>query len=173
MENIVVPSDTAQVILANCKNCSIKNLNLSDVDVGIILGFSSYNSISGNNIGNNNCDGILLHSSSDNSIVKNKISNNNWFAIEAFYSSDNSIAGNNISNNRAGVYLEDSSNNIVKENNFIDNNRFNAWYGNYWDDWQLPLPRSIYGTIHLERFDKDILWFNFDWHPAREPYDIS
>jgi len=95
----------------------------------------------------------------------------------------NSLAGNNISNNNGyGIRLGDSSVNVVKENNFIDNSERNAyfvnsflnrWFKNYWDDWSKLLPRPIYGSIYLERFDKYITWFNFDWHPAREPYDIG
>ena len=70
----------------------------------------------------------------------------------------------------------------MKENNFINNNGINAyfytsfldfWFRNYWDDWQLPLPRPIYGEVRLERLNDSIIpWVQFDWHPAKEPYDI-
>ena len=70
---------------------------------------------------------------------------------------------------------------LIKKNNFIDNknqayyknSHFNLWFNNYWNDWPGAIPRPIYGTIYLERFDKEIEWLQFDWRPAKEPYDIN
>ncbi len=55
------------------------------------------------------------------------------------------------------------------------------WNGNYWDDWNLRLPRSIIGEKVLmlvlrPGYELKIVafpWFNFDWRPAKEPYDIG
>ncbi len=44
----------------------------------------------------------------------------------------------------------------------------NTWDANYWDDWiglKSPLFKMMPRYIPLG--------FNFDWHPASEPYDIS
>ncbi|GAI48792.1 unnamed protein product, partial [marine sediment metagenome] len=44
---------------------------------------------------------------------------------------------------------------------------FNTWDSNYWGEPR-DSPYIIKGTL-LFLF---IPWFNFDWHPAQEPYDI-
>jgi hypothetical protein len=54
LRNFNVPSDSAQVILSNCTNGKLLGLNLSDIDVGIQLGFSSQNIIMKHNLTYNN-----------------------------------------------------------------------------------------------------------------------
>jgi len=95
-----------------------------------------------------------------------------------------------ISNNKTGLYFCDNGCPDINENNFIDNNR-NAyfsygnlheqevypciWKNNYWDDWIGLGPKIIWG--HLKTPGPDIYlkipWPNFDWHPAKEPYDTG
>jgi len=85
------------------------------------------------------------------------------------------IVNNNFINCNEGISLFRCKGANIKYNNFIDNNRnarfslfslFNTWDSNYWGE-----PRdSLYiirGTLFLF-----IPWFNFDWNPAQEPYDI-
>ncbi|MBE3136204.1 MAG: right-handed parallel beta-helix repeat-containing protein [Thermoplasmata archaeon] len=77
-----------------------------------------------------------------------------------------------ISNDGYGVYFDCSRKNQVVNNNFINNtcnayfSRYgpvwNQWKGNYWDTWIGIGPKMI----------KGYKWANFDWHPAKEPYDI-
>ncbi|UCF08382.1 MAG: right-handed parallel beta-helix repeat-containing protein, partial [Thermoplasmata archaeon] len=64
-----------ELILANCTNWDVRNLNISNTDVGIEVAFSSGISITNNNISSNN-HGIYLYSSSDNDIYHNHILNN-------------------------------------------------------------------------------------------------
>ena len=110
------------------------------------------------------------------------------------YGSDNNtICSNSFENNKyCGLKLE-TSGNIICYNNFINNNEyhaffvritlvttilnFNKWYGNYWDNWiglEEPsynrFPKIVIG--HLYRGRIKIPSFAFDWHPAKEPYDI-
>jgi hypothetical protein len=44
------------------------------------------------------------------------------------------------------------------------------WNGNYWGRARL-LPKIILG--HKAMYDHYPTALNFDWHPARIPYDIS
>jgi parallel beta-helix repeat protein len=86
------------------------------------------------------------------------------------------IKHNNISSNyKDGVYLFRSSGNKIFENNFLNNARnayfhlrsfLNQWDGNYWNKSR-TLPYPIIGSLRFS-----IPWINFDWHPAKEPYDI-
>ena len=144
MHHVNVPSDTAQVILANCNNCTIENLNLSTVNAGIQLGFSADATITANTITDNNNGAIMLTSSSD-SMIEGNIINNNFFGITLsyssdiiiadntitdshgegiylYYSSDTMITGNNIGNNFYGLFLAYSSKNMITNNIITDNN---------------------------------------------------
>ena len=91
------------------------------------------------------------------------------------YSSNfnNVISGNAFLNNGLGISVGFSMFNTICCNNFIGNNRnagfaffspFNTWDGNYWDKPRV-LPYPIFGLL--------IPWVKFDWHPAKEPYDIG
>jgi len=174
-----IPADAGQVILANCTNVIVENQNITNGGGGIDLGFSSSCTIIGNTASNNE-HGIYLCTSSGNTITGNNISNNYWEGIYLDYASDNNIAGNTISKNRIGIYLYNScSNNTIQRNNFLYNllNAFiifntrgkNEWKQNYWNRPRI-LPKLIFGTMNIGNFA--ILWFDIDWHPAKEPYDI-
>jgi len=144
MDNVTFPCDTAQVILANCSNFCIKNLNLSDVDIGIQLGFSSNNTITENVI-NNNYGGIRLYCSLDNTITENIITDNfcsgiwqsgssrntiientidnNYYGIRLYFSYNITIRRNTIQNNEYGIEIINPSDGTkIYQNNFIDNN---------------------------------------------------
>ena len=86
-----------------------------------------------------------------------------------------------ISKNLFGVRVEFSSENIIKNNNFIKNILFeayhlgckffsnNIWNGNYWNRPRV-FPKLIFGRTGL--FFMLIPWINVDWNPAQEPHDI-
>ena len=136
--------NAGQVIIVNCNNITIENLDLSNTSGGIALwktenskisnntvcnnnwggiylSSSSNNSITGNNVSSNN-KGIRLSSSSNNTIIGNNVSNNNWGGISLSSSSNNTITGNNVSNNRDGISISSSSNNTITGNNVNNNN---------------------------------------------------
>ena len=106
-----------------CNNNSVSGNNITNNEDGIMmLSYSSDNSVSGNNIVNS-FDGIRLDSSSNNSLSGNNITANNGDGIHlAFSNSNNTISGNNITaNNYDGIALESSSNNSVSGNNITNN----------------------------------------------------
>jgi len=173
------------IILAyNSNNQIIQSNNINNISItGIVLFQSSNNIIIKNNITGNGGNGVFLSQSSRNTISYNNISHNKYPGIALGYSSNrNSISRNKIEYNLInGIIIKDSSKyNIIKENNIISNDypayfRYaypNFWLSNYWDDWDKALPRPIYGEIRLERLDMVVPWVQFDWKPAREPYDI-
>jgi len=114
----------------------VENLDIRNADVGILIGFSSKNTIRSNNFSDNGVACIHLEYSSYNIIVSNSFSNNMNAAINLEYSSYNKIAGNSIfkyssidlhyssynkitGNNISdcfGIYLDDSSDNIITGN---------------------------------------------------------
>ena len=106
----------------------------------------------------------------------------------------NVIHDNIIIKNQQGIKFFNADDYEVKNNNFIDNEQHAyfeyvlylqflpriKWKGNYWDDWNIRLPRLIKGEkviIFVFRpgtvFKSKVCdWYNVDWHPAKEPYDI-
>lgn len=129
-DTVTVPSDAGQVILANCSNFTIQNLNISGVRTAIQLGFSSGNNITGNtiidNTGSWTGSGIELNNSSNNHIAGNSITNNESYHSNGiylhFFSDSNSIFGNTIVANSMGIYVENScSYNIISDNTVTDN----------------------------------------------------
>jgi parallel beta-helix repeat protein len=121
--NIIVPHNTAQVILANCTNCTIQQLNLSFVDTGIQLAHSNNNKIIENNASHNSRDGIWLSYSSYNILKENTVCHNNWDGIRVkFYCIDNSITENTVTNNdEYGIELYKSDRNYISNNSVISN----------------------------------------------------
>lgn len=84
-----IPADAACVILVNCTNITVENLNLANNQNAILLAFSNNCTIKGNNIQNSSAiissdwylatrygRGIRLISSSNNLIEANNIANN-------------------------------------------------------------------------------------------------
>jgi len=112
------------------------NSVISNDGYAISLLYSSNNSITGNNISNNEL-GIVLGDSSNNSIGGNNISNNDD-GIYMEYSSGNVIYLNNFINNTESVYSYNSTNvwNSKEQITYTyRGSEFTNYMGNYWDDY--------------------------------------
>ena len=134
--------DAGQVILINCTNITVENLNLSKTNTGIQLWGTNSSTITKNNIRANNIYGIWLGSCSNNTIKGNNITNN-LHGIGLGFSSNNTITRNNITkNNDSGIYLGHSSENIITGNNITKNKSDGIWlrYG-------IHLYHSSYNTV--------------------------
>jgi len=135
-QDMDVPLDAGYVALVNCTNISVKNLNLANNGQGILLVDTISSTITGNNIAKWNFRGILLHYSSNNSISGNTITTG--YGVYLSESSDNSITGNTITNNHYGISLYWSSNNKFYHNNLVNNSQHvcieTSGYPNFWDD---------------------------------------
>ena len=147
---LTLPTNTGQVVLINSKDCNISNLDLCNGTIGILLAFSSNNSISKNFINNNKMVAIDLDCSSNNynKINHNTINDNNYgidvdlsdyniiqdniitynnVAISLDLSDGNKILENGIENSYNGIYLTNSNNNQLI-NNSIKKCSFTAIY---------------------------------------------
>jgi len=134
--------------LTNRTSVTVKNIGIKGFFVGINLGNSNNNVISGNTI-SDNAGAFWLYNSLGNIISGNTITTNYNCSILLSFSYLNRIFGNSIMNNGAGVGLFSSSNNTIYHNNFIGNtwqvqiltSGYNFWDdgypsgGNYWSDY--------------------------------------
>jgi parallel beta-helix repeat protein len=112
--------DAGQVILINCRNITVENLDLSNTSIGIQLFGTEDSIIADNTVSSNNHDGINLRDSSNNTISGNDVSNNHD-GINLQDSSNNTISGNDVSNNHGyGIFLYSSSNNTISGNTFVN-----------------------------------------------------
>ncbi len=116
----IAVTDAGQVILVNCSNITVENLDLSNTSVGVDFWATEDSIISNNNVCNNEY-GIHLLDSSNNTIANNTASNNDG-GIRLRDSSNNIIANNTASNNDGGIHLRDSSNNTIANNTANNNN---------------------------------------------------
>jgi len=113
----------------NADNNTITNNNIvNNDDHGLyFLSFSNNNTITNNNIANNTNNGIKISSSSNNQIIDNTITNNSQGidirGLTAADSNLNNISNNIINNNtNFGIYLYVNTNESIIKNNIIINN---------------------------------------------------
>jgi len=150
--------------------------------------FSNNNTIRGNIFSNNFLSDIYLTTSNNNTITENTFSNS-AIGICLSESNDTTITRNIITKNHGyGIALANSRRNLISQNNILDNGKYDAFFtrdigifplSNHWDAnyWGRPylLPKRIHGQLILfENHPRIALpLVNFDWFPAREPYNIG
>jgi len=166
-ETAVTLNGTAvgQLILVNCTNFNIKNLEISYTDVGINLLYSSNNNVTGNQI-HNNSYGIFLSVSWKNNISANQIHNNSNYGITLLDSfGPNIITGNQIHNNKYGICLKDSSATDIYYNNIYNNTDYGVFsYGfayatyNWWGSPNGPGQHYANPVSSNVRYEPWLLW---------------
>ena len=168
--NIIIYNNTIQGSYRGLRLIAIDNLNVynniiyKNDETGIdIIGIGEVNGSVYNNKITENGDidifdaGVSIRNCSSGVIIKN----------------------NDISlNKKNGIIILHSYGNKISKNNFIDNEKDaffrnkkfqgNNWLKNYWNRLRV-LPKLIFGLISKNVY---FPWVNFDWHPAKEPYDI-
>ena len=157
-------------------NTIISNTISSNSDSGIFLHLCYNNNITENSIFENG-QGVEFTYSHDNYILKNDITLNKYYNIWFYgWSNTNIITYNYISSSKIGIFFPEARYNKILRNN-IKNNQLsaifqsvpNTWEENYWGRPRL-FPKLIFGQIII--FPFGFPWFNIDWNPAQEPYDI-
>jgi parallel beta-helix repeat protein len=139
IRNIEIRDFLYGVYLCSSLSNSVSGNNVTNNNYGIRLRYSINNHVSGNNI-RNNFYGIWLTGSANNTINENNITANNNDGIWLSGSSDyNNVSGNNIRNNEHGIRIDDYSNNMFR-NNDVSGNEYNF---------------GIYGSL-LPEFIQDI-----------------
>ena len=188
-------------IYALANNSHFHDNVLRNNEIGIWLERGKANNISDNKIDNsqkNASYGIQL-GGNNNTISHNTISNN-IIGINVI-GKHIRVMRNTITMNRWGVFVtrwttEWPNNgafrggfNQIHYNNFIQN-RFHAgfewkdsykvwdtmhiadWSNNYWSGWLGILPKPVIGFGDcIDNYVPEMILFNCDWHPAREPIE--
>ncbi len=138
---------------------TVKNNLFRDNEIGIFLGLDSASS--------NPC--II----SKNNFIQNRI--HSTFGL-SFSSKISKYFSSKCENNIIKKYMRTDIFNPTNKN-LLTNIK---WDSNYWDNWIGFGPKFIFGAIYLRGFFfRFFLSFpflpmiNFDWHPAKEPYNIS
>ena len=111
-----------QVYCLNCRNITVKDLNLTNNTYGICFQNTSNSRVENNRIRDNHI-GIILNQSGYNEIVGNDASRNEGIGICLNRSGENQIVGNNASHNGLGIDLIESGNNTVSSNDARYNDR--------------------------------------------------
>jgi parallel beta-helix repeat protein len=184
----IISNNFVGINLHFCGNNTISDNIISKNNWGLDLVRSTNNIFSGNTINSNIWRGITLHHwSHKNIFTRNIIKSNTGSGITIFYSNQNIISNNNFENNEKSIGLIDSSFNKIKNNNIIGNKLDpyfhdsigNQWRSNYWGE-NKKLPKLIFGSFvlihppaHGPGFSLEIPWINFDFFPAKKPYDIG
>ncbi|KAF5437799.1 CASH domain-dontaining protein, partial [Candidatus Methanophagaceae archaeon] len=129
-------TNAGQVILVNCTNITVENLELSNTNVGVELW------------------------ETEDSLISNNTVINNYFGINIGNSINNTITGNNVRKNTNGISLESSNNNQIYFNNFIDNTNdiYSSDSTNIWNSTRL-----ILYTYSSKRYTNYMgnYWYNY------------
>jgi len=164
--------------------CEISYNLLQVIENGIISKSTSNLFIHHNVFQGASMRGLYLFST--NCIIANNVFNDSRKAIDFWACFRNKIYDNKFLNNIEGIHLEISFFNFFYCNSFIGNDidayftsilpfpTYNRWARNYWDDLGVLHVKRIPGNTIIPIPTEGILInrSNFDWRPAKEPYDI-
>ncbi|MFX0091206.1 MAG: right-handed parallel beta-helix repeat-containing protein [Candidatus Hodarchaeota archaeon] len=147
-------TDVGQLVLVNCHDASISNLDIFFASVGVLLSHCTNNSLS-NIVTLSNDYGIYLETT-DNSFFSNiNASDNTIDGIKLVKSDNNRICNSTIlSNGQYGIYLAGSFNNEIYRNTIISNEKANI-YGNTGDN-------NIYDNIQNTIMTSQLSSFHFN-----------
>lgn len=154
--DLTIDQNAGYVALLSCNNITVKNVNITNNFMGMVVINSTNIRLTNNTCSNNERGGIYLGESGNNQVTANTVASNGWgiMITGSYYlqSSNNSIAGNTVNSNRLdGLSLFFANNNTIMSNR-ISNNSYgiyldwaysNTIYNNYFDNGRNALD---YGT---------------------------
>jgi len=154
----VVAPGAGQLILANCTGMVVKDQNLSDGFIGLIMAFSSDNWIRESNF-TNNSRGMYLHASDGNDFSNITVSGNIY---EGIYLTEDSY-GNTFTdttvmgNGRSGVYLRSDHDTTFRETMIANNDHHGIRIHN---STGLTLEKTSFFNNDLYIFGDELRYWN-------------
>jgi parallel beta-helix repeat protein len=161
--NSVTFPDVGYLALVNCQNMSVHHLELSGNGHGILLAYTTGSTLYNNQLLDNYC-GIGLFASSNNFITTNNLTNNerglqlsnasdlNSIAsnvitdsgdgIFFFSSIQNTVFLNNVTGNNVGIGFKESSYNIIRANQFVNNKK--QVYDVSWENYSISISKNTW-----------------------------
>ena len=125
VDNGTIPEDAGCVVLVNCTNITVRDLDLRGNGAGVLLAFTSHSHLE-NITTIDNSFGIYLSHSHNNTILRNSLRASDMDGLRLFLSDHNNVSTNLVTGNQgSGISLYDSHGNLIHNNHF-DNLR-NAW----------------------------------------------
>ncbi|TET90895.1 MAG: hypothetical protein E3J35_04465 [Methanomassiliicoccales archaeon] len=110
-----------QLIIVNCTDIKVTNLELSDPGASIGISFSEDVSVTGNTV-SNGFGGIGLGFSTNATVFSNNIENS-WVGIGLGYVNNSTVTNNRVtSNSRYGIHFEKCYGVLISNNTLSDNN---------------------------------------------------
>jgi parallel beta-helix repeat protein len=146
-KDTTVPRDAGQVVLVDCSGCTVRNLSLNKGTTGIMLAYSSNNSLTGNTIRQQSLAALDLSSGSnqDNTIQGN-ILEGNGYAMDIENSYGTLVKRNRMVSNYYGIVLYQTKKTTVQRNTFSNN-----YYG-------VSASKTSEDTVGFNNFYKNYLY---------------
>ena len=117
-ENRLQPNDflnAGQIILANCNDSLISNVNITNVYQGITIMYGNNNTITNNSL-DNAYHGILVITNSFNNVISRNIVKNCYYGISLYYDNNTLISRNVIEKNYYGMFIGSVYNATISKN---------------------------------------------------------
>jgi parallel beta-helix repeat protein len=120
--NVLVPQDAGEVVLVDCSGCTVRNLSLTKGSTGIILAYSSNNSLTGNTIRQQSLAALDLSSGGNNdNTIQGNVLEGNSYALDIENSFGTLVKRNRIASNYYGILLYQAKETSVRRNTFSNN----------------------------------------------------
>jgi len=160
-KNVILDGNAGQIILVNCSNFEIRNMNINNTDVGIEIAYCREISIYGCNINNNYESGIDVETSDNNSIYNCSISGSDH-GIGIWHSNSNFVYNCSIRNTGDGIYASYSNNNSIYNCN-IRNNAIavSIYYSDNNSVYNCSIGNNYYGVGVYHSYNNSIYLNNF------------
>ena len=113
--------NAGQIILVNCNDSLISNVNIADIYQGITIMYGNNNTILNSSL-DNTYHGILVITNSFDNVISGNIMKNCYYGITLYYDNNTIISRNVIEKSYWGIYISSVYNTTVSENIVSDNN---------------------------------------------------
>jgi len=107
--------NAGQIILVNCNDSLISNVNITDVYQGITIMYGNNNTITNSSL-DNTYHGIFVITNSFNNVISGNIMKNCFYGITLYYDNNTIISRNVIEKSYYGIYIGSVYNTTVSEN---------------------------------------------------------